>query len=165
MAAGHTYLLGTGKQYPRTWNRPYVTLTVASDGRKPVLGFADGFFPHDCSGSCDAADVLKRRAYLQRHRQTLATLGSWSVRMKTRSPNKSVLVTCTKTRIWGSRNSWSLAPHRGFKGECKVDLEIQGDEHNGYHLVMRPAGFFTADEWYASKDGALAAASKLFGIA
>ena len=69
MAAGHTYLLGTGKQYPRTWNRPYVTLTVASDGRKPVLGFADGFLPHDCGGSCDPADVLRRPAYLQRLRE------------------------------------------------------------------------------------------------
>jgi len=45
-----------------------------------------------------------------------------------------------------------------------VELEIQGDEENGYHLVMSPAGFFTADEWYKSKEDALAAALELFGI-
>ena len=78
------------------------------------------------------------------------------------------LVTRTRTRVWGTRNSWSLAPHRGLSGkgcECKVDLEIEGDDQNGYNLVMSPAGFFTADEWYESKDAALAAASKLFGVA
>jgi hypothetical protein len=44
-------------------------------------------------------------------------------------------------------------------------LEIVGDNKNGYNLVMSPAGFFTADHWYESKDDALAAASELFGLA
>jgi hypothetical protein len=77
------------------------------------------------------------------------------------------LVTKTKSRIWGTRNAWSLALRRGFEGdgrECEIELEIQGDEKNGYHLIMSPAGFFTADEWYQSKEQALAAASELFGI-
>jgi hypothetical protein len=72
-----------------------------------------------------------------------------------------------ETRIWGTRNSSSLSPHRGYGGkghECKVELE-KGDEKNGYHLVMSPAGFFTADEWYETRDGALAAAAKLFRVA
>lgn len=73
----------------------------------------------------------------------------------------------TKCRVFGTRDSWSLAPHRGFAEgrECEVDLEIEGDEKNGYHLVMSPAGFFTADAWYESKDEALTAASELFGVA
>jgi len=77
------------------------------------------------------------------------------------------LVAHTKSRVWGTRNSWSLAPHRGFEGdgrECEVDLEIQGDEENGFHLVMSPVGFFTADEWYETQGEALAAASELFAI-
>jgi hypothetical protein len=65
MEAGRSYLLGTGQPYAKTWNRPYVIFTPACNGRGPVLSFADGFFPHDCGGSCEAAEVLKRPAYLQ----------------------------------------------------------------------------------------------------
>jgi len=69
MEAGQSYLLGMGKPYPGTWNRPYVTFTPACSGRPLVFGFADGFFPHDCGGSCEAADVLKRPAYLRMLRE------------------------------------------------------------------------------------------------
>ena len=34
--------------------------------------------------------------------------------------------------------------------ERVVALEIQGDGANGYHLVMSPAGCFTADSWHES---------------
>jgi hypothetical protein len=65
MKAGPSYLLGTGKPYPKTWNRPYIIYTPVGDARGPVFGFLDGFFPHDCGGSCPAADVLQRPFYLQ----------------------------------------------------------------------------------------------------
>ena len=48
MEAGRSYLLGTGQPYPKTWNRPYVIFAPASNGRGPVLGFADGAFADEC---------------------------------------------------------------------------------------------------------------------
>ena len=77
------------------------------------------------------------------------------------------LVAHTRARVWGTKNHWSLAPHPGLgrRGrDCEFDLQIQGDEKGGYNLVMSPAGFFTADEWYESKDDVLAVASELFGL-
>ena len=70
-------------------------------------------------------------------------------------------------RIYGIPGSWSLAPIPDSAlnaRECGISLELQGDEDDGYHLVMSPTGFFTADNWYASKDEALIAAFELFGI-
>ena len=78
------------------------------------------------------------------------------------------LVARTKSRVWGSKNAWSLTPHRGFEGdgrECAVDLEIDGDDKSGYHLIMSPAGFFTADSWHETLADALAAAAEMFGVA
>lgn len=77
------------------------------------------------------------------------------------------LIAHTTARIYGTANSWSLAAQRGHTSEgheCEVDLEIQGDEKHGFHLVISPAGFFTADSWYESKDSALAAAFELLGV-
>jgi hypothetical protein len=45
-----------------------------------------------------------------------------------------------------------------------VALEIQGDDRNGYNLVLIPVGFFTADYWYRTKQDALEAAEELFAI-
>jgi hypothetical protein len=45
-----------------------------------------------------------------------------------------------------------------------VKLEIQGDSKDGYHLVMTPDGFFTADTWHATVDEAMAEAESLFGL-
>jgi hypothetical protein len=104
----------------------------------------------------------------QRYQGRIATLLVRLDHSDWRRDNRSMtLVAHAKSRVWGTRNSWSLAPHRSFEGdgcECEVDLEIQGDEKNGYHLVMAPAGFFTADRWYETQDNALAAASELFGV-
>jgi len=47
---------------------------------------------------------------------------------------------------------------------CLVRLEIQGDETTGFHLVMAPEGFFTADTWHETKTEALEEAKKLFGV-
>ncbi len=36
----------------------------------------------------------------------------------------------------------------------EVTLEIQGGVTDGYHLIMSPAGCFTADHWYGDSCGA-----------
>lgn len=73
----------------------------------------------------------------------------------------------TTTRIWGTRNAWSAARTGGPDQpncECAVELEIQGDDRNGYNLVMSPTGFFTADSWHPTKQDALDAACEIFGV-
>ena len=75
--------------------------------------------------------------------------------------------TTVKAQIWGDRNSWNLSPCRNQDEpsiDADVELEIQGDEQNGYHLVMSPSGFFTADTWHQTKQDALDAAAELFGV-
>ncbi len=54
------------------------------------------------------------------------------------------------TRIYGSTNSWRLIDN-GSDGQfkdCIVNLEIQGNDKQGYCLVISPEGFFTADHHY-----------------
>lgn len=73
----------------------------------------------------------------------------------------------TKVRIWGTKNAWSLDPNSEADSPgtlCDVSLEIQGDQRNGYHLVMSPSGFFTGDHWYETKKDALDDAKELFGV-
>jgi hypothetical protein len=69
--------------------------------------------------------------------------------------------------IWGTSNAWCLKPETGKKTPSTVsltELEIQGDEKNGYNLVMSPEGFFTADNWYKSLQEAKKSAEELFGV-
>ncbi|MBN9523656.1 hypothetical protein J0H58_34950 [bacterium] len=70
--------------------------------------------------------------------------------------------------IRGSGNSWKVAepsdPPASVR-EREVVLEIQGDATNGYHLVMTPAGCFTADMWHESVEDAKAAAAEMFSVA
>ena len=77
------------------------------------------------------------------------------------------ITTTTKARVWGTKNAWSLSPLRIAdepNHECEVQLEIQGDDRNGYHLVMSPNGFFTADSWHQTIQDALDTARELFGV-
>ena len=74
----------------------------------------------------------------------------------------------TTATVFGTHDLWSLARHPQFAGagvECTVRLEIQGDETNGFHLVKRPDGFFTADDWHSTIEDAKRAANELFGVA
>jgi hypothetical protein len=74
----------------------------------------------------------------------------------------------TTVRIFGTRNAWSLAANGRSEADGRnvlVSLEIQGSPRNGYHLVMSPDGFFTADSHYDTLDEALDAGSELFGVA
>jgi len=69
--------------------------------------------------------------------------------------------------IWGTSNAWSLLPDPNKNEpstECEAYLEIQGNEKDGYHLVMSPNGFFTADNWYETKKEAIDSAEELFGV-
>ena len=77
------------------------------------------------------------------------------------------LFASTRARIFGTANSWGLTPQPGYASEgrdCAIGLEIQGDPKSGYHLVMAPEGFFTADSWHQSLDEALASARELFDV-
>lgn len=70
-------------------------------------------------------------------------------------------------KIWGTVNAWSLASESNASEpstECETCLEIQGDDKNGYHLVMSPEGFFTADYWFKTKEEAIESAEELFGV-
>ncbi|MCH9656024.1 MAG: hypothetical protein K0U86_18955 [Planctomycetes bacterium] len=73
----------------------------------------------------------------------------------------------TRARIYGTSQAWRLsfqADQTEVFKECEVSLEIQGDRRNGYHLVMSPSGFFTADSWHETRQDALEKANELFGI-
>lgn len=70
--------------------------------------------------------------------------------------------------ICGSGSGWKVAepsdpPDRVRSRE--VALEIRGTVAHGYHLVMSPAGCFSADEWYESIAEAKASAAECFGVA
>jgi hypothetical protein len=73
----------------------------------------------------------------------------------------------TTADIWGTRDSWSLVPRKELSQkteDCAVLLEIQGNEKDGYHLVMSPRGFFTADSWHETRQDATTPARELFGV-
>ncbi len=75
--------------------------------------------------------------------------------------------TTVKARVWGTHDAWRLCPFRSPEEpsqDCEVELEIQGDDRSGYHLVMSPSGFFTADNWYETKQEALDTAHRVFGV-
>ena len=73
----------------------------------------------------------------------------------------------TRAQVWGQKNAWSLAPPDGTTAsptECEIVVEIQGDEKNGFHFVMSPNGFFTADTWSETIDEAFDYGKRLFDL-
>jgi hypothetical protein len=48
--------------------------------------------------------------------------------------------------------------------DCNIDLKIEGNDQSGYHLMMSPEGFFTADSWHPTLEEAIINAYELFGI-
>ena len=73
----------------------------------------------------------------------------------------------TTARIWGSPNAWSLAPAKGGPPpwrDSDVSLEIRGNPRDGFHLVIRPDGFFATDYGYASQQEAISGAKQLFDL-
>lgn len=70
--------------------------------------------------------------------------------------------------IRGSGNAWKVAERSDPPDrvqEREVALEIRGNPANGYHLVMSPAGCFTADYWYETFAEAKESAAEIFGVA
>jgi hypothetical protein len=69
--------------------------------------------------------------------------------------------------IHGTANAWKVAepsdPAANVQ-ERAVTLEIQGNAKDGYHLVMSPAGCFTADTWHETVEDAKDTAHRLFGV-
>ena len=88
------------------------------------------------------------------------------------NPYKSTAITKaiianTTSAISGMGNCWKVAEPTDLPStvqERPVLLEIQGDEKNGYHLVMSPEGCFTADTWHKTRQEAIDVAMSLFGV-
>lgn len=79
----------------------------------------------------------------------------------------TVIKASVRVHICGGGDSWKMAegsdPTRHVM-ERRVLLEMQGDAHNGYHLVATPDGCLTADTWYATQREALETARELCGV-
>ena len=77
-----------------------------------------------------------------------------------------ILRTQTTVQICGTKNAWSIESDNPNvpRTEALMDLEIQGSDGTGYHLVMSPDGFFTADCWYENIDEAFDAGHELFSV-
>src|SRR3954452_25295119 len=45
-----------------------------------------------------------------------------------------------------------------------VEMEIQGDGKDGYHLIMSPERCFTADTWHETLEEVKDTAQQLFGV-
>ena len=68
--------------------------------------------------------------------------------------------------ICGTPNAWKVAEPSdppALVQVREVALEIQGNARDGYHLLMSPAGCFTADTWHETVEEAKEAAHHLFG--
>ena len=76
------------------------------------------------------------------------------------------LLAQTTVRISGSADAWRVSPRSSSEEgiECLLDLEIQGTEGTGFHLVMSPRGFFVADTWHETQRDALESALESFGV-
>jgi hypothetical protein len=69
--------------------------------------------------------------------------------------------------IRGSTNTWKVAEVSDRPSAVQdrvVTLEIQGNATDGYHLVISPAGCFTAGTWHQSVEDAKEKAAKMFGV-
>jgi hypothetical protein len=69
--------------------------------------------------------------------------------------------------IRGYANQWKVAEPSDTSALVQkrvVNLEIQGDAKDGYHLVMSPEGCFTADTWHETVEEAKDTALQIFGV-
>ena len=73
----------------------------------------------------------------------------------------------TNTKIRKLKGGWKVAEEGDdseYVQELKVELCIQGNKKDGYHLVMMPEGCFAADYHYFSKQEAKDDAAEIFGV-
>lgn len=111
-----------------------------------IVGTLPGAFRHPRLGFVDAYVMFKPL-------ETAA--GSRVLRATTRC---KILDTSGGWRVGGSRDKDSELEER------YIELEIHGDGHSGYHLVMSPAGRCTADTWHESVRDALLEARERFSV-
>ena len=82
-------------------------------------------------------------------------------------PPLSVMKTIVEVLIYGCGDAWKVAEPSDTSAlvqRRRVELEIQGDGKNGYHLVMSPEGCFTADTWHETLEDAKDTAHQIFGV-
>jgi hypothetical protein len=69
--------------------------------------------------------------------------------------------------IRGYSNTWKVAEPSDTGDTTQnrvVNLEIQGDGKDGFHLIMSPDGCFTADTWHETLEDAKDTAYRIFGV-
>lgn len=69
--------------------------------------------------------------------------------------------------IRGFAKAWKVAGQADPPAtvqERLVTLKIQGNPAEGYHLLMSPAGCFTADTWHENAQDAMDTAAEVFGV-
>jgi len=69
--------------------------------------------------------------------------------------------------IYGTSNSWSLTETKATPNNvnsANTSIYFEGNDKEGYHLVISPEGYLTADSWYESKKEVIEAAKELLNI-
>ena len=69
--------------------------------------------------------------------------------------------------IRSSANTWSAAKPSDPSAHVRdrrVDLEVEGNPRDGFHLIMSPDGCFTADTWHETAEEAKDAPLQAFGV-
>jgi hypothetical protein len=78
-----------------------------------------------------------------------------------------VIECSTKCRINLIKGGWKVAENSDDSEYVKVlnvDLSIQGNENNGFQLIMQPDGCFSADLYYNTLKEAYLSANETFGV-
>ena len=73
----------------------------------------------------------------------------------------------TSARVRLLKGGWKLADSDDSSDHVRtlsIDLRIESDGKDGFHLVMTPTGLFTADTHHPSLEDAFETASELFGV-
>jgi hypothetical protein len=70
-------------------------------------------------------------------------------------------------RIRTLKGGWKFAEDNDrseYVAIRRVELRVQGNKKQGYHLIMTPDGLFTADTHHPDLQDALRAAEEAFGV-
>ncbi len=65
---------------------------------------------------------------------------------------------------WQVADAEDEANYPQYVSEREVRLAIEGNPEDGYHLIMSPDGYFTADGWFPTTEEALVEAREVFGV-
>lgn len=78
------------------------------------------------------------------------------------------MTSTTAIRLYVWKNTWRSPRESDQRDRVEVrevELTIEGDEKNGYHLIATPQGCFGADTLHDSLEDAMRAAREAFGVA